>query len=643
MALPAGVTTFTLQFGAYSDAQGLAALVASGGKLFAVDPSTNKRIKLTHIGTGQVIVPEDVPVTIGSDGTGSVGPIPHTGQASLSPAGYAWRVEWNIASRKPSPGNLTFVVPSGATADFDLLVPAETVPAVAISQPTVASVNGQTGAVVIDAVTPTELTDGLAGKQDAATLAADTAAHVSDGSALDTALKAKLGSPTDVGFDLILLLGQSNMEGGASGTAYDARLDPAGDRVYSFDFSGVYSRQIVQAADPLIHAGGNLGLGPGLSFGRWYAATVPVNRRVLLVPCAVGGTPLVSTTPSTWNPDVRDSLYDQAIIHIRRALATAGANSRIVAALWSQGETDADSSVTQAAYAAKLDALIDRLRTDVGNAALPFVVGSMVPEYVASVPSRTPVAAAHAATPTRRAYTSFLQGPGGFVTVDGVHYNADGQRIQGRNMVTALEAAKVNTAAPPTVLPAITDTTPAVSVTVRGTPTYGAGKFGNALLGGVIGTSAPWAATAAVGTLEAWVRDGGANWRQAVGVHTGAWIGHDGPGLAGGPGGGEIISALGQTNGDGQWHHLALTMDGSHARLWVDGKLARIGVSTANFLTGAGPLAIGGAYFDPSGDWAGGIDEVRISSVLRYTAPFTPPTAPFVLDRDTLALYHLNG
>lgn len=456
----------------------------------------------------------------------------------------------------------------------------------------------------------------------------------------------QFGSATDVGYDLVLLLGQSNMEGGSAGGTPDARLDPAGDRVYSFEYSGTYGRRIIAATDPLTHQGGNLGIGPGLSFGRWYAATLPANRRVLLVPLAVGGTPLVTTTPDTWNSTVRGSLYDRAVAQTRRALGTAGANSRIVAALWSQGETDSDSAVGQAAYAAALDALIDRLRADLGDAGLPFVVGSMVPEFVHQTADRQAVNAAHAATPTRRARTAFIQGPGGYVTADGVHYNPDGQRIQGRSMVTALAAARANTTAPATVVPPATDSTPAlVQRDGRPAATYGPGKFGVGLISGVIGTTAPLAATATVGTMEAWVQGGGTGWRVAVGVHTGAWLGYDGPGPAGGiQGGVEAISALNETSSDEQWHHLAMTMDGSFVRLWVDGKLARVAASSADFLTGAGPLSIGGQFFDPTGDWTGGgIDEVRISSSIRYSTPFTPPTAPFVLDRDTIALFHLSG
>lgn len=136
MALPGDVTTFTLNFGPYTSATGLEALVAKGGKLFPVDPSTNERINVVHVATGQVIVPEPIAVTIAEDGTGSVGPIPHTDNAGLSPVGFAYRVEWKIPTgpRHASPGNLTFAVPTtaGATVDFDLLSEAESVPGVSV-------------------------------------------------------------------------------------------------------------------------------------------------------------------------------------------------------------------------------------------------------------------------------------------------------------------------------------------------------------------------------------------------------------------------------------------------------------------------------------------------------------------------------
>jgi hypothetical protein len=36
------------------------------------------------------------------------------------------------------------------------------------------------------------------------------------------------------------------------------------------------------------------------------------------------------------------------------------------------------------------------------------------------------------------------------------------------------------------------------------------------------------------------------------------------------------------------------------------------------------------------------VDEIRVSTVLRYVAPFAPPVAPFATDAATAALYHLD-
>ncbi len=107
---------------------------------------------------------------------------------------------------------------------------------------------------------------------------------------------------------------------------------------------------------------------------------------------------------------------------------------------------------------------------------------------------------------------------------------------------------------------------------------------------------------------------------------------------------------------DGAWHHVAVTRSASGTlRLWVDGVADgtaagpsgnisyRDGRSTSYpndpfLVIGAEKHDAGPAY--PS--FSGWIDEVRLSSVVRYTAPFTPPTAPFVADGDTVALYHFE-
>jgi glucose/arabinose dehydrogenase len=109
---------------------------------------------------------------------------------------------------------------------------------------------------------------------------------------------------------------------------------------------------------------------------------------------------------------------------------------------------------------------------------------------------------------------------------------------------------------------------------------------------------------------------------------------------------------------DGTWHHIAVTRRNADGelRLFADGQLDAVGggpsgdVSYRNGRATAHPnsdpfLVIGAEKHDtgpafPS--YHGWIDEVRISSVLRYESSFTPPVAPFATDGNTAALYHFD-
>jgi hypothetical protein len=93
---------------------------------------------------------------------------------------------------------------------------------------------------------------------------------------------------------------------------------------------------------------------------------------------------------------------------------------------------------------------------------------------------------------------------------------------------------------------------------------------------------------------------------------------------------------------DGNWHHVAMTMvGGSTARLFFDGSLV---LSESGTLSppswGVGCI---GAYSMGGNNFAGSIDEVRLSSTARYTSAFTAPTVPFTSDANTVGLYHLDG
>lgn len=90
-----------------------------------------------------------------------------------------------------------------------------------------------------------------------------------------------------------------------------------------------------------------------------------------------------------------------------------------------------------------------------------------------------------------------------------------------------------------------------------------------------------------------------------------------------------------------RWHHLAGTYDGQMVRLFVNGTLV---ASTAT----SGLVDITGDPFylatvgDGNDFYSGRLAEVRLSGSVRYTASFVPPSAPYVLDAATLALWRLD-
>lgn len=116
---------------------------------------------------------------------------------------------------------------------------------------------------------------------------------------------------------------------------------------------------------------------------------------------------------------------------------------------------------------------------------------------------------------------------------------------------------------------------------------------------------------------------------------------------------------------DGAWHHVAVERRRSDGRLWIfvdgapdgevdgpDGDLSYPdGVEPPNkcdgpcvnsdpfFVIGAEKYDTDKATYPP---FTGGFDELRVSTVLRYTAAFAKPNAPFATDTSTVGLYHFD-
>ncbi|MGE3172800.1 MAG: LamG-like jellyroll fold domain-containing protein [Planctomycetota bacterium] len=94
----------------------------------------------------------------------------------------------------------------------------------------------------------------------------------------------------------------------------------------------------------------------------------------------------------------------------------------------------------------------------------------------------------------------------------------------------------------------------------------------------------------------------------------------------------------------GRWHHVAGVFDGSTARVFLDGAPLAEVPTAGRRRTNAHPLLIGadpdrrGA---PTSPFRGQLDEVRVSTVARYRAAFTPARR-FAADDDTALLLHLD-
>ncbi|MCU0490781.1 MAG: LamG domain-containing protein [Chloroflexaceae bacterium] len=86
------------------------------------------------------------------------------------------------------------------------------------------------------------------------------------------------------------------------------------------------------------------------------------------------------------------------------------------------------------------------------------------------------------------------------------------------------------------------------------------------------------------------------------------------------------------------WYHVALTYTAGTAQVYVNGNQGAA-ANVGNITVGPN-LRLGG--LTGYGFFNGQLDEVRLSNVVRYTTAFTPPTAGFTPDANTLALWRLN-
>lgn len=127
-----------------------------------------------------------------------------------------------------------------------------------------------------------------------------------------------------------------------------------------------------------------------------------------------------------------------------------------------------------------------------------------------------------------------------------------------------------------------------------------------------------------------------------------------------GPGGSATTLCGSRAVLDGFWHHVAAQRRRSDGRMtiWVDGVLdasadgpdgdVSYPDDAATPLCGASPCAqepylyVGGKKETQTASLIGSIDEVRISTTLRYATAFARPARAFTADASTAALYHFD-
>jgi hypothetical protein len=145
-------------------------------------------------------------------------------------------------------------------------------------------------------------------------------------------------------------------------------------------------------------------------------------------------------------------------------------------------------------------------------------------------------------------------------------------------------------------------------------------------------------------TIEAWVRPAAANANGLILVQAGGASGWSLE-LNGGRLSLWVYTELGWQLAQhptllaaGQWHHVAATYVGGQARTFVNGVA---GPAVAVGALTQGPvLRFGGLDGYPF--FAGLMDEVRLSNVVRYTGDFAAPGSRFVNDANTLGLWSFD-
>jgi hypothetical protein len=268
-----------------------------------------------------------------------------------------------------------------------------------------------------------------------------------------------VGLPPKEQLHLYLLIGQSNMAG--VGSPYSAALDAPDPRVIKFGSRDGMEQIFVKGGHPLTTLGSSesTSIGMGVEFGKtMLSAQSDTNVVIGLINHARG-----TSAIQWWAPGVLDNkqinpdtglnyyLYDEAIQRVQDARQYGV----LKGVLWHQGEYNSNNNTNPDSepelYAARLQALVDNLRTSFDNPALPFVCGKLVPAewtyengdpgVFTGLPHRSMVEAALMDLPNQRSNTYGVDNDGLRGRSDQlIHFDAYSQRLLGQRYAAAMLA-----------------------------------------------------------------------------------------------------------------------------------------------------------------------------------------------------------
>jgi hypothetical protein len=195
------------------------------------------------------------------------------------------------------------------------------------------------------------------------------------------------------------------------------------------------------------------------------------------------------------------SRVTQSVSAANAAIA-AGANNRIVGILWGQGE--ADATMSAARYQSELIDLINYFRANITGATnCPFVIGGMVPEWVATSTQAQQIDSVHRNLPASASVlrVGFADPPIGSADPTPFHYDAPSARRLGAQYYLGWLRAVGNTVsgfpAQPTSVEATAVTSSSISISWA-RPTSGVTRITSWLIRRRIAGGGVWTNTTAV-------------------------------------------------------------------------------------------------------------------------------------------------